>query len=157
MTRWPDPPAPAAPGDPTDRAAPVDRAAPAVPAAPATPADLAAPADLAGSGTGEDGGGWPAIGSLAFLSNCRVAALVGSDGAVEWLCTPRFDGASVFGRLLDRRIGSAWELRVEGAPAPRQLYRDTTLLVESRWTTPHGTVRERTTSPSAGPTGTRPA
>ncbi|WP_438364004.1 glycoside hydrolase family 15 protein [Streptomyces viridosporus] len=128
MTRRPDPPAPADPSAPAGPGDPADRTAPA------------APADRAGSGTGEGDGGWPAIGSLAFLSDCRVAALVGPDGAVEWLCAPRFDGASVFGRLLDRRIGGAWELRVEGAPAPRQRYRDTTLLVESRWTAPHGTV-----------------
>ncbi|MEU6158996.1 glycoside hydrolase family 15 protein [Streptomyces sp. NPDC047130] len=89
---------------------------------------------------GGTAGGWPPIGSLAFLSDCHVAALIGPDAAVEWLCAPRFDGPSVFARLLDRRTGGAWELLVDGAPPPEQRYRDSTLLVESRWSAPGGTL-----------------
>ncbi|MFD5184784.1 glycoside hydrolase family 15 protein [Streptomyces sp. NPDC058372] len=88
-------------------------------------------------GTADD---WPPLGSLAFLSDCRTAALIGPDAAVEWLCAPRFDGPSVFTRLLDRRVGGAWEVRVTGAGSPDRRYADATLLVENGWTTPQGEV-----------------
>ncbi|WP_342671417.1 glycoside hydrolase family 15 protein [Nonomuraea candida] len=84
--------------------------------------------------------GYPPIGSYAFLSDCHTAALVAPDGAVEWMCAPRFDGPSVFARMLDRRRGGAWELRVEGASVSERSYLDETLVLRTRWEGGQGSV-----------------
>lgn len=82
---------------------------------------------------------FPPIAQYAFLSDCHTAALVAPDGAVEWMCTPRFDGPSVFGRILDRRRGGAWELTVDGADVTERAYLPETLVLRTRWEDGAGT------------------
>ncbi|UBU09961.1 glycoside hydrolase family 15 protein [Nonomuraea gerenzanensis] len=84
--------------------------------------------------------GYPPIGSYAFLSDCHTAALVAADGAVEWMCVPRFDGPSVFARILDRGRGGAWELHVEEASVAERGYLDETLVLRTRWEGAQGSV-----------------
>src|SRR5260370_29160808 len=79
--------------------------------------------------------GFPRIGTYGFLSDCHTGALVGTDGAVDWLCIPRFDSPSVFSALLDR---SAGQFRVGPygvyAPGDRRYLPGTNVLETTRKT-----------------------
>ncbi len=71
------------------------------------------------------------ISDYAMLSDSHSAALVSLDGVVEWLCLPRFDSPSLFGRLLDEDAGH-WSLRPRGVTSARRHYRGRSLVLETR-------------------------
>jgi GH15 family glucan-1,4-alpha-glucosidase len=81
---------------------------------------------------------FPTIGSYGFLSDCHTAALVSFDGAVEWLCLPRFDSPSAFAALLDRGAGH-FAVRPRGVVVPiSRRYKPGTLVIETTWVTDTG-------------------
>jgi GH15 family glucan-1,4-alpha-glucosidase len=81
---------------------------------------------------------FPPIAEYAFLSNCHTGALVAQDGAVDWLCVPRFDSPSVFGTLLDRGAGT-FRLGPFGINVPSgRSYEPGTNTVLTAWNTPTG-------------------
>ncbi|MEU8262101.1 glycoside hydrolase family 15 protein [Micromonospora sp. NPDC048999] len=79
------------------------------------------------------------ISEHAFLADGRTAALVDRAGAVNWWCPARFDGPSVFGRLLDGAAGH-WSIRPEGDFTSERSYLDDTLVLRTVFTTRTGTV-----------------
>jgi hypothetical protein len=82
------------------------------------------------------------IGDYAFLGYCHTGALVSSDGSVDWLCLPRLDDGSYFGRLLDRERGG-WCAIDPADPAVRtsRRYLDSTLMLETEMAVAGGRVR----------------
>jgi GH15 family glucan-1,4-alpha-glucosidase len=79
------------------------------------------------------------IADYGLLSDCRSAALVSRQGSVDWLCFPRFDGASVFGRILDDRAGH-WSIRPAGESEASRRYVEDTMLLETTFRTATGSV-----------------
>ena len=77
------------------------------------------------------------IAEYALLSDCRSAALVHLAGSVDWLCFPRFDSPSIFGRLLDDTAGH-WAIGARGAVSIRRRYLDSTLVLETEFEAPTG-------------------
>ena len=77
------------------------------------------------------------IADYALLSDCRSAALVSRAGSVDWLCFPRFDGASVFARLLDDQAGH-WSIHPAGTYEVSRRYIEATMVLETRFSTPTG-------------------
>ncbi|MFG1807293.1 glycoside hydrolase family 15 protein [Streptomyces sp. NPDC049040] len=87
------------------------------------------------------------IEDYALIGDMQTAALVCRDGTVDWLCLPRFDSPAVFAGLLGTEQHGFWRLGPAhpGNPQPpaatRRRYRGDSLVLESEWDTPRGTVR----------------
>jgi alpha,alpha-trehalase len=80
------------------------------------------------------------IADYAFLSNCHTGALIAPDGAIDWLCVPRFDSPSVFGSLLDRQ-GGFFRFGPFGISHPAaRVYEPGTNVLETTWKTPAGWI-----------------
>ena len=77
------------------------------------------------------------IADHALLSDCHSAALVTRGGSIEWLCFPRFDSPSIFGRLLDEEAGH-WSIRPAGQAEVSRRYVDRTMVMETTFRTPTG-------------------
>lgn len=77
------------------------------------------------------------IADYALLSDRHSAALVSRDGSVDWLCLPRFDSPSVFGRLLGEQAGH-WSIRAARATEISRRYLNRSMVLETSYNTPTG-------------------
>ena len=78
------------------------------------------------------------IADHGLIGDLQTAALVSTDGSVDWLCCPRFDSPSVFGGLLDSQ-GGHFRIRpdVQGYRV-RQMYLPDTAVLITRFLTKAG-------------------
>ncbi len=79
------------------------------------------------------------ISDYALLSDRHSAALASRDGSIDWLCFPRFDSPSIFGRLLGDEAGH-WSIRDSSATQVTRRYLDRTMVLETTFHTPTGAV-----------------
>ncbi len=82
---------------------------------------------------------YPPIEDHGLIGDLQTAALVCSDGTVDWLCVPRFDSPSIFAGLLDRQRGGYFRIAPEGTDyVSRQLYLPGTPILITRFLSADG-------------------
>lgn len=53
---------------------------------------------------------YPAIEDHGLIGDLQTAALVASDGTIDWFCAPRFDSPAIFASLLDQQKGGRFRI-----------------------------------------------
>jgi GH15 family glucan-1,4-alpha-glucosidase len=81
------------------------------------------------------------IEDYALIGNNATAALVGRNGSIDWLGFPRFDSAACFAAILGSTENGHWRIAPKAEhPVVKRKYRHGTLVLETEFNTPEGTV-----------------
>lgn len=78
------------------------------------------------------------ISDYAVIGVCRSAVLVSKSGSIDWACFPEFSGPSVFGAILDRRIGGRFAISPVAQARVERRYIDDTAVLETRFSDTSG-------------------
>ena len=79
------------------------------------------------------------IEDYALIGDCETAALVSREGAIDWLCWPRFDSDACFAALLGTSEHGRWQIAPREKPRRiTRRYRPKTLILETRFETAEG-------------------
>jgi GH15 family glucan-1,4-alpha-glucosidase len=98
---------------------------------------------------------YPNIGDHGLIGDLQTAALVSTEGVLDWFCCPRFDSPSVFGSLLDADHGGFYRIAPDRDDyVVRQLYLPDTAILFTRFMTPDGVGEVHDFMPIAGATAT---
>jgi alpha,alpha-trehalase len=76
-----------------------------------------------------------------LIGDGTTAALVGRDGAVVWLCVPRFDSPPIFCRILDAARGGAFTIAPDTVVESGQRYIEDTGVLVTELRSPTGLLR----------------
>jgi GH15 family glucan-1,4-alpha-glucosidase len=96
-----------------------------------------------------------AIAEHGLIGDLQTAALVTTDGSIDWFCFPRFDSPSVFGALLDDERGGHFWIRPSGtAYTSKQMYLPDTAVLVTRFFTDDGLGQVVDFMPPAGSAAT---
>jgi GH15 family glucan-1,4-alpha-glucosidase len=96
-----------------------------------------------------------AIAEHGIIGDLQTAALVTTDGSIDWFCCPRFDSPSIFGALLDDERGGHFRIRpADVAYTSKQMYLPDTAVLVTRFFTETGLGQVVDFMPPAGATAT---
>ena len=85
---------------------------------------------------------YPNISDHGLIGDLQTAALIDTDGTIDWFCCPRFDSPSVFASLLDAEQGGFFRIRPDVTGyVTRQLYLPDTAILVTRFMTEAGVGR----------------
>jgi len=94
---------------------------------------------------------YPNISEHGLIGDLQTAALVCSNGTVDWFCCPRFDSPSVFASILDADKGGHFRISPDRDDyVSRQLYLPETTVLVTRFLTPDGVGEVYDFMPVAG-------
>jgi GH15 family glucan-1,4-alpha-glucosidase len=95
--------------------------------------------DASASLSRRDADGPLAIEDYGLIGDCRTGALIGRNGAIDWLCWPRFDGSACFSALLGDRRHGRWLIAPIGEPTRvSRAYQGETVVLETLFETKSG-------------------
>ncbi|MFB6375733.1 MAG: glycoside hydrolase family 15 protein, partial [Bradymonadaceae bacterium] len=94
-----------------------------------------------GPGAEADRRGYRPIADYGLIGDIGSAALVASDGSIDWCCWPHFDRPALFSRLLDAERGGYFAITPTAAFASDRAYIDGTNVLQTTLSTPDGRVR----------------
>ncbi len=94
--------------------------------------------------------GYPNISDHGLIGDLQTAALVSTDGTIDWFCVPRFDSPSVFASLLDEHRGGYFRIAPDQECITKQLYFPDTAILITRFMTPDGVGEVLDFMPVAG-------
>ena len=83
----------------------------------------------------------PPIEDYGIIGDCRTAALISRDGAIEWLCLPDYASPSVFAHILSPGRGGSFSIRPREAFVSTRKYRDLSAVLETTFETATGSAR----------------
>ncbi|HXI96920.1 MAG TPA: trehalase-like domain-containing protein, partial [Candidatus Acidoferrum sp.] len=98
------------------------------------------------------------IAEHGLIGDMHTAALVGTDGTIDWYCCPRFDSPSVFAAILDAERGGLFRIAPDSEDwSSKQLYLPDTNILITRFLTPDGVgeVQDFMPPPHTGETAHR--
>jgi GH15 family glucan-1,4-alpha-glucosidase len=82
---------------------------------------------------------YPNISDHGLIGDLQTAALVTTDGTLDWFCCPRFDSPSVFASLLDADRGGYYKIAPDRDDyVSKQLYLPDSAILVTRFMTPDG-------------------
>ena len=85
--------------------------------------------------------GFTPIAEHGVIGDLRTAALVSTDGAIDWFCCPQFDSPSVFGSIVGAERGGTWKICPEShVDSHQQFYIPDTNALITRFLTEDGVV-----------------
>lgn len=73
------------------------------------------------------------IGDYGVIGDLHTIALVGLDGSIDWCCLPRFDSPSLFGAILDQKVGGHFKIAPLQEGNTRQMYLPETNILLTRF------------------------
>ena len=80
------------------------------------------------------------ISDYGAIGDCRTAALVAPDGAIDWCCLPHFDSPAIFCRTLDDAQGGYFQFAPVAAGEGAMRYLPGTNMLHTRFTAQQGVV-----------------